>query len=258
MKELLTATFQKLENPRIQLTEIRAQTISVRLKLAIATDQILRAYCVWRAFAFKSKSVVFRRTPGAMSLTDVLMEPILDSFQSGLMPHAAVIKSQLGAPWQKELDKCPATMWQTSLPGNLILYCMVDTMIVLARVMPKPSTYIPNALRWTTAYNANTIRSACTWYLPRQTAVHTRIKALLATDSSPKENSIAFLQLALMDVIETGMWSKTDTVEGGLDTVAGTVRDTARYVGSVALGASSAANGIKFGSFHEIRRGLFG
>lgn len=256
---MLTATFQKLESPRIQLTEIRAQTISVRLKLAIATDQILRAYAVWNAFAFKSQSVVFRRRPpGAMLLTDVLMEPILDSFQSRLTAHAALIKSQLGGPWQKELDKCPTTMWQATLPGNLILYCMVDTMIVLARVMPKPSAYIPNALRRTAAYDANTIRSACTWYLPRQAAVHTQIKALLATNSSPKENSIAFLQLALMDVIETGMWSTSDTIEGGLDIVAGTVRDTARFVGLVAQGSASTLYGLKWGGIHEVRRGLFG
>lgn len=185
------------------------------------------------------------------------MEPILDSFQSRLTAHAALIKSQLGGPWQKQLDKCPTTMWQAALPGNLILYCMVDTMIVLARVMPKPSAYIPNALRRTTAYDANTIRSACTWYLPRQAAVHTQIKALLATNSSPKENSIAFLQLALMDVIETGMWSRIDSVGEGLDMVAGTVRDSARLVGSFAQGGLATLSGLKWGTAHEVRRGLF-
>lgn len=192
-----------------------------------------------------------------MSLTDVLLEPILDSFQSRLTTQAALIKSQLGAQWQKELENCPTTTWQAALPGNLILCCMVDTMIVLARVMPTPSAYIPNVLRSTAFYDANTIRSACTWYLPRQAAVHTQIKALLAADSSPKENSIAFLQLSLMDVIETGMWSVTDTVGEGLDMLAGTARHTARFMGSAAQGGLSTWNGLRWGAVHEVRQGLF-
>lgn len=186
------------------------------------------------------------------------MEPILDRFRSQLTTHATLIKSQLRRPWKTELDKCPTTMWQADLPGNLILYCMVDTMIVLARVMPKSSFYTPVAFRSTAEYNANTIRSACTWYLPRQAGIHTQIKALLESDWSPKENSIAFLQLALMHVIESGIRSRVDNTDEGLEMLSGAARDLTRFMGSVTQDGLSTFTGITWGGVHEVRRGLFG
>lgn len=191
-----------------------------------------------------------------MLLSEILMRQIFDSFQSGLTSHTRLIQSRLGTPWQRQLDQCPTTMWQKTLPVNLILCCMVDTMIVLSRVMTRWSR-LTGPLYRRRSYTASEIELACSWYLQKQAAIHTRIGALLAKDGSPKEKSIATLHIELVEVIEFGLRSMSDDLTDITSSVAGVARDVGRGATAAILGGSSVVNGLQWGATQEVRRGVF-
>lgn len=258
MKNIIAVTFQNLDDPRVQITEIRAQQASSRLKVAISTDQTIRAYAVWRAFTVHSQSIIFRTKPtGLMKLSEVLMEQILDSFNYGYPGDAKLIQSGVGTPWMKELDKYQTTMWDKKIPAHLILFCMVDTMIIMARIMSR-GTALTRPLRRTRALHESAIRTACSWYSQKQSIVHTRIKALLTNDGSPMDKSMALFQLGLIETIDFGLSSSSDAIEETVDALVGVGRNIYRGAAATSLSAVTIGSGIVFGLGHELRRNLFG
>lgn len=243
-------TFQNLEELRVQITEIRAQRASVRPKIAIAADQALRAYAIWREFSLKGNNIVFSRGPaGQRKLSEVLMQPILDIFNMKVPGGANLIQSRVGTPWKKDLDAFPMTLWDKKIPGDLILCCMVDTIIIMARssILARP-----RSLR------SADIESACTWYIPKQSAVHTRIRTLLTKDWLPVDKSMAVLQLGAIETIEFGLSTGSTLLEDAKDVVIGAGLSAVRGAASRTVNTLNVGSGIVFGTAHEIRRGFFG
>lgn len=192
-----------------------------------------------------------------MTLSEVLMEQILDSFNYGFPGDTKLIQSGVGTPWLKELDKFQTTMWDKKIPAHLILFCMVDTMIIMARVMSR-GTALTRPLRRTRVFHESAIRTACSWYSRKQSAVHTKIRALLASDGSPQDKSMALLQLGLVETIDFGLYSTSDAVGETVDAVVGVGRGIYRGTAAAALSTVTVGSGIVFGLGHEVRRGLFG
>lgn len=249
-------TFQQIDRPEIQITHIRAQYASTRMKLALATDQTTRAYAVWKAYP--TKSVVFRVAPtGQMTLPEVLMDQILRSFNIRFPGDAKLIQSQVGSTWMKGLKGFPKTMWDTNIPANLILCCMVDTMVILARVMSR-GTFITRPARRTKALQERATRSACAWYKRKQEEVHTRITALLDNKYLPLNGSMALFQLGLIEIVDFGLASRSDVVEETADAIVGLGRDVVRGTVSAGLSTLTVGTGLLFGLGHEVRRGLIG
>lgn len=192
-----------------------------------------------------------------MTLSAVLIEPILDSFNFGFAGDTKLIQSRSGTPWMKELDAFKTSMWDIHLPAHLILYCMVDTMVIMARVMTR-GTNLTNPLRRTRALHEAAMETACTWYNLKQVAVHTRIRALLDKKGLPVDGSMALFQLALIETIDFGLSSTSDIVGESVDAVVAIGRNVSRGAFSATLSAATVGSGIVFGLAHEVRRGMFG
>lgn len=224
------------------------------MKLAIATDQALRAYSVWKAFALNGTQVVFRREPpGQMKLSAVLMQPVLDIFNMRVTGGADSIRQRAGLRWQKDLDRFPTTLHDAKIPAHLILCCMADTMIIMARTMRSV-----NLLVTTVPLQSSGIEAAWNWYSPRQGAVHKQIADLLAKDSPTTETSMAILQLGLIDAIETGFATGSTILGDTKDALVGAGVGLFRGVTSAAVGTAKVTTGLGFGLLHEGRRNLFG
>lgn len=133
---------------------------------------------------------------------------------------------------------------------------MVDTMIVLSRVMTRWSSLTGPMYR-RRSYNASDIELACSWYLQKRDAVHTRIRGLLESDGSPKEKSIATLQIELAAVIEFGLRSMSDGLVDMTSSVAGVARDVGRGLTGATLGVLTVVGGLTLGATQEVRRSVF-
>lgn len=224
------------------------------MKLAIATDETIRAYAVWRAYHERHEKIVFRITPtNEMTLPDVLMDQTLRSFNIQFPGNAKLIQREIGSPWVTGLEGCLKSMWDKKIPAHLILSCMVDTMIVQARVMSQGRPARDNQ-----ASHERAVRAACTWYKPKQADIHTRINSLLDGDRLPLNKSIAHLQLGLIEIIDIGLTSTTDTVIAGVDAGVGFARGAVRGAVSVTLSTATVATGLLFGLGHKFRRDFFG
>lgn len=192
------------------------------------------------------------------------MEPILECFNVRFPGDDALIQSKIGGPWA-DLDKYAATpgLWDKKIPANLVLLCMVDTILVMARGLSRQSIFEkPLAgLGLAQPLNSAAIELACTWYAlgpnNRQKAVHSRIKSILSEqDWSPKDKSMASLQMKLIETVEFGLENVEDFLENIQGAVVGGAKKAVIGVGSsIGAGIGAGIGGIGAG-IGAVRRGF--
>lgn len=177
--------------------------------IALATEESLRAYTIWHCFVFGGKKVEFSRNKDSagMLLSAILMEPVLATFNIRFSGDAALIQSKIGSPWAS-LDKYKSGLWDATLPGDLILICMLDTIMVMTHALSHQQ--IGGKLKLATDHArplcAADIETACAWYTaPKhnvQVETHAKIRSLLAKDFSPKDKCLANLQMKVIETVE--------------------------------------------------------
>lgn len=158
-----------------------------------------------------------------MKLSATIMEPVLAAFNIRFPGDTALIQSKLGGPWSS-LDKYKSSLWDATLPGDLILMCMLDTIIVMThalchqQIAGKEKSVTDHARPLCAA----DIETACAWYtapkLNIQMETHTTIRSLLAKDWSPEDKSLANLQMKVIQTVElkTGIAESATTTLGGV------------------------------------------
>lgn len=142
-----------------------------------------------------------------MTLSAILMEPVLATFNIRFSGDTALIKSKIGGPWAA-LDKYKTNLWDATLPGDLILICMLDTILVMTHSLCHQQ--IGGKVKLSTDHArplcAADIEASCAWYTaPKhnvQIETHTRIRSLLAKDWSPKDKSLAHMQMKVIETVE--------------------------------------------------------
>lgn len=241
-------------------------------KVALATEESVRAYTIWHSSKFEGREITFRRQlDTSKTFSRVLMAPILETFNVRFPNDDTLIQSKIGAPWS-DLDKYSTTpgLWDKAIPGSLVLLCMVDTILVMARALSRQSIFErPLAgLGLAGPLNTAAIELACAWYVfgpsSRQKAVHSRILSILSEqDWSPKDKSMASLQMKIVDTVEFGL----DSVEDFLENIQGAVVDGTKKVvmgvGSgigagigAGIGGVGAGVGVGIAGFGSLRRGF--
>ncbi|KAH8148110.1 uncharacterized protein LAJ45_07874 [Morchella importuna] len=227
IKILLSETSRNLVDTAAQLTQLKAQRVSVKPKVALATAESIRAYAIWKKSKFDGEKIDFlRNAKDEPKLSRLLMRPVLDSFNMRFPGDDALIQSLLSKSW-RDLDSYPANLWDKNIPGDLILMCMLDTIIIMARAFNHTQIRQPLGA---IAQPLNTIalQLACTWYtlvtLNKQKAMHSRIKSMLSEkDWSPKDISMGSLQMKVIEAVEVGLESAETFLEdigtGALDGV---------------------------------------
>jgi hypothetical protein len=133
------------------------------------------------------------------------MEPVLATFSMGFTGDAELIQSRIGASWQA-LDKYKSGLWDTSLPGDLILICMLDTVIVMTHAVSHQEG-AKSAKEEACALSSENVEKACAWYTKdspesAQVALHKAVQELLASDGTPKDGSVANLQMKIIEAVE--------------------------------------------------------
>lgn len=210
-------------------------------------------------------------TSSGKTLTQILMEPVLETFNVRFPNDDTMIRSKIGSPWS-DLDKYAAKpgLWDKKIPGSMILLCMVDTILVMARALSRQSIFEkPLAgLGLAGPLNSAAIELACAWYVfganSTQKAVHLRILSILSEqDWSPKDKSMASLQMRLVDTVEFGSESVGDFLENIQGAVVGGTKKVVVGVGSsigagisVGIGGVGAGIGAGLGGLGGIRRGF--
>lgn len=220
-ESLLTETSRHLKDEAIQIAQTKAQRIMLKRKVALATEEAIRAYTIWHSFKFAKKSIAFERNKHTQKLSRMLMEPILATFNMRFSGDDELIQSKLGREWNV-LDKYKSSLLDPLIPGDMILICMVDTIIVLnyaishQRISGRAKTADDIACSLCSA----DIDKACTWYTEnKQSATHTRIRSLLSgEDWSPKDKSMSGLQMGLIETVELQSDDDVDkaTATGGI------------------------------------------
>lgn len=193
-------------------------------KIALATEETIRAYTIWYLFNTSGEIHNFDRNkdPAGMSLSTLLMEPVLATFGMRFSGDSELIKSRIGSPWVG-LDKYTSGICDTSLPSYLLLICMLDTILVMTYAVAHRDNSRNEALPVTVAE----VEKACTWYtVPQkkgqgatQGSLHKQVQELLQPDGYPKEKSIAHLQMKTIAVVE----KFSDEAEKASATVLGAV-----------------------------------
>ncbi|CCX12339.1 Similar to hypothetical protein SNOG_14395 [Phaeosphaeria nodorum SN15]; acc. no. XP_001804583 [Pyronema omphalodes CBS 100304] len=239
-KNLLTETAVCFDHDAVNIAQIKAQRIEVKPKIALAAEESVRAYTIWYYFQTTGKTHSFGRNkdPAGMPLSLLLLEPVMTTFSMGFSGDAELIKSRVGAPWAA-LDKHTAGLCDKSLPGDLILISMLDTIMVMTYAIShreNPKNWKGEALPLTAA----DVEKACTWYTTPakagqetgQAALHRLVKELLAADGSPKDKSIANLQMKIIEVVEL----QAHNAENASSTIFGAMKDAISGWGGKFLG----------------------
>lgn len=205
-----------------------------------------------------------RQLDTGKKFSQILMEPVLECFNVRFSGDDTLIKSKIGGPW-KDLDKYASTpgLWDKTIPASLILLCMVDTILVMARGLSRQSIFEkPLAgLGLAQPLNSAAIELACAWYTlgpnSRQSAVHSRILSILSEqDWSPKDKSMASLQMKCIDTVEFGLESVEDFLENIQGAVVGGAKKAVLGVGStIGSGIGAGIGGIGAG-IGSVRRGF--
>lgn len=201
-KDLLVETSMNLESEAVLVAHIKAQRIETKPKIALATQESVRAYTIWHSFKFDGKRFNFSRNekPEGMKMSMMLMEPVLESFNLRFAGDAELIQSLIGTPWNV-IDRYTNGLCDDSLPADLILTCMLDTIFIMAYALS-------HQRRGGTAQplSESDIKKACERYTRpnenRQAVAHAKIKELLAEDGSPRDSSIANLQMKIIETVE--------------------------------------------------------
>lgn len=208
-KNLLIETSMNLENEAVHVAQIKAQRIELKPKISLATQESMRAYTIWHSFKFGGKRFNFNRDekPEGRKMSMMLMVPVLESFNVRFAGDAALIKSLIGRPWDA-IDQYMNGLWDDTLPADLILACMLDTVLIMAYALLHQEIDGRLKSRRDNAQplSASDIKNGCEWYTTpkenRQAVTHAKIKELLAEDGSPKDSSIANFQMKIIETVE--------------------------------------------------------
>ena len=227
------------------ISQIKAQRVEVKPKIALATEEAIRAYTIWYLFNTSGEVHHFGRNkdPAGMSLSTLLMEPVLATFSIGFSGDSELIKSRIGGPWVG-LDKHTSGIRDTSLSSYLLLICMLDTIIVMTYAMAHRDKLKNEALLVTNAE----VEKACTWYAVAhktgqatiQKSLHKQVQELLQPDGYPKEKSVAHLQMKTIAIVE----KFSDDAEKASATLLATA---AAAVSGAVTGAITGVGGKLFG-----------
>lgn len=193
-------------------------------EVALATEESVRAYTIWHSFKFEGKRIAFSRNRGDQKLSRMLMEPVLATFNMRFSGDDELIQSRIGREWSG-LDRYRSGLWDQMVPGDLILICMVDTIIVLTYAFShqRVSGWARTASDVAWSLCSADIEQACAWYTgTKQIATHTRIRSLLsAGDWSPKDKSMASLQMGLIETVEL----ESDDAEKATGSIGGVIKN---------------------------------
>jgi len=187
---------------------------------------------------FKSKdernSFHRNKDPEGMLLSDKLLEPVLNTFNMGFEGDSAFIKGRIGEPW-KEIDNYKSGLYDKTVPGYLILMCMLDTIVIMTYSLAhRQGRGYTGLLKATPEQRAKPLtqvelEQACAWFTNpkdhRQEKMHKAVKELLDEDGSPKSNdSITNLQMKVIETVELyseSAESASGVIEGALKWVTG-------------------------------------
>lgn len=205
-KNLLMETSTLLSGQSAQIIGIKAQRLELKPKIALATEDSIRAYVMWYMHKQHGQKQSFSRNPrvNAMKLTNMIMEPILSTFNMRFERDDELIIAEIGKPWNA-LDNCRNGLCDAVVPGDLIMLCTLDTILVMARALKHThDDHETEEERQTAvAITEADIKSACQWYRgSAQAETHAKIQHLLTADGEPKDNSIANFQMKVIEIVE--------------------------------------------------------
>jgi len=247
-KSLITETASSVQHDSIRIAQIKAERVEVLPKIALATEESIRAYAIW--YMFKSAGEVHRfsrnKDPTGMSLADILIEPIVTTFNMARRKDAEVIKPRISAPW-KSLDNFTKGLRDPEVPGDLILICMLDIIIIMTHAVTHPT----RPKNWKgEAFQISTgdMERACTWFAtpPKagqpsiQDKMHQRVKDLLDAQGYPRSGSIASLQMKVIEIVDSF------------------TRDAQNAPSTIIGAAAAAATGAIKGAFSGVSSGVSG
>ncbi|TGZ84751.1 hypothetical protein EX30DRAFT_337222 [Ascodesmis nigricans] len=134
-----------------------------------------------------------------MGLTNALMEPIFSIFNIRFGGDTDLIISEVGDAW-KDLNNAD-NLCHPTVDGNPILFCTLDTIMVMTRALTHNSdgNEAEEEKRAASALTEEDIKRASRWYKgSKQKETHTRIRELLTAEGRPKDNSIETLQMKVV------------------------------------------------------------
>ncbi|TGZ80739.1 hypothetical protein EX30DRAFT_364382 [Ascodesmis nigricans] len=240
-KNLLAETYTILPDLFTQTIAIKAQRLEVKQKIALATEESIRAYVTWYMYQQDGKPRQLSRSSdvNAMNLTHMLMEPILSTFNIRFKGDTDLIISEIGDAW-KDLNNADNNLCHPTVDGKLILLCTLDTIMVMTRALTHNSDSNETEEEKTTAsaLTEEDIKRASRWYKgSKQKETHTRICELLTAEGTPKDNSIATLQMKVIEIVEsqTKRARKTSAVVTKVKDVLGDVSGSTVLLASVGL-----------------------
>lgn len=214
-KNLLNETAISLEDEAIHIAQIKAQRIEVKPKIALATEESVRAFTIWHLNKDHGESHTFYpylkspKTP----LSSLLLKPILDTFNMGFPGDEELIKSRISKPWIS-LDSHTTGLEDETIPGYLILMCMVDAVVVMTYALSHRVKQGYGGFLGGTSENTSQsvltkgeLEKACDWFTNvksnKQEQLHKMIQDLLDDEGQPKGNdSITNLQMKIIETVE--------------------------------------------------------
>ncbi|KAF8453365.1 hypothetical protein BGX38DRAFT_1178324 [Terfezia claveryi] len=242
---LLEESATCLDHDSVYISQIKAQRVEVKPKIALAIEETIRAYTIWYLFDTSGEVHSFGRNKDSagVSLSTLLMEPVLATFSMGFSGDSELIKRHIGSSWV-DLDKHTSGICDTSLPSYLLLICMLDTIIVMTHAVAHRDKSKNEALPVTHAE----IEQACTWYAVAhklgqetiQKSLHKQVHELLQPDGYPKDKSVAHLQMKTIAIVERF----SEEAEKGSTTI---LAAAAAAVSGAVTGAIAGVGGKIFG-----------
>lgn len=218
---MLNETAIALEDEAIHIAQIKAQRLEIKPKIALATEESVRAYTIWHLFKHDDEVHAYpphKKSPNTV-LSNLLLAPILDTFNMGFPEDVELIKTRLSKPWI-ELDGHNTGLQDKKLPGYLILMCMIDTVVVMTyalahREAPKKTGYLAygSALvgngteHGSRVVTKEELSKACDWYTNtkdnKQEQLHKTIRDLVDEEGEPKDShSITNIQMKIIETVE--------------------------------------------------------
>lgn len=198
-----------LPDTATQLIGIKAQRLEVRPKIAFATEESVRAYVTWYMYQKNGvpRSLCRGSDDNGMKLTNMLMEPILSTFNIRFEGDTDLIISEIGEAWKSldNSDNSHSRLCDPAVRGDLILLCTLDTILIMTRALTHNHGGDDTTEEEPTvsALTEDDIKKASEWYRgAKQTTTHTMVRDLLTVDGKPKDKSIAALQMNIIETVE--------------------------------------------------------
>ncbi|KAI5804625.1 hypothetical protein DFH27DRAFT_383934 [Peziza echinospora] len=210
-KQLLADTACSYDNDELAIAQIKAQRLEIQPKVALATEEAVRAYTIWHTFRTTGVAHRFGRNknPEGMNVGARLIEVVLATFSMGFEGDDEFLRERLGSPWAA-LDYHTKGLCDATLPGGLILLCMFDCIVTMTYTIAHRRDPTVNWKGEALSLSQEDMDRGCAWYTkpPKdrqqspQQDLHTRVNALLNGDGTPKDGCIANLQMRAIEIIE--------------------------------------------------------